>query len=62
MLNLQNYFAVTGYLMKQFGVSRSAVVIRLAGLKLLKDVRKEPRSPRRMAALDHVIDATGEWD
>lgn len=59
--NLNNYFAVTKSLMKQFGVSRAAVVIRLTGMKLLKDVRKAQPSVRRMAALDHLIDATAEW-
>ena len=33
--NVNNYYAVTACLMKQFGVSRSAVAVRLAGLKLL---------------------------
>lgn len=60
--NVGNYLAVTGQLMTQFGVSRAAVSIRLAGLRLVKDVRKAKALEPRMAALDHLFDGETEWD
>lgn len=38
--NLNTYYAVTAQLMMQFGASRAAVTIRLAGLGLINDARK----------------------
>lgn len=38
--NINNYMNVTGKLMKFYGASRSAVVIRLKNLNLIKDVRE----------------------
>jgi Zn-dependent peptidase ImmA (M78 family) len=42
--NQQDFYIVTTALMKEFGVSRAAVAMRLQTLGLLRDVRKKPNS------------------
>jgi Zn-dependent peptidase ImmA (M78 family) len=54
--NLNNYYGVTAQLMSQFGVSRAAVTIRLAGLDLINDARKSQSSAPRIAPLDHLFE------
>ncbi len=53
--NLNNYYGVTAQLMTQFGASRAAVAIRLAGMGLINDARKTQAAAPCMEALDRLI-------
>ncbi|MDA8519866.1 ImmA/IrrE family metallo-endopeptidase [Acidovorax sp. NCPPB 4044] len=52
--NLNNYYSVTSQLMMQFGVSRAAVTIRLAGMGLIKDARKKQTATPLIEALNRL--------
>ena len=60
--NLNNYYGVTAQLMSQFGASRAAVTIRLAGLNLINDARKTQASAPRLLALDRLIELETDLD
>ncbi|MGJ7572938.1 ImmA/IrrE family metallo-endopeptidase [Variovorax sp. RB2P76] len=58
--NLSNYYGVTARLIMRFGASRAAATIRLAGMGLITDARKNQNSAPRMEAPDRLIEvATG---
>lgn len=60
--NLRNYYAVTAKLMAQFGASRAAVTIRLAGMGLIKDARKSKTAAPLMEALDRFSEFEADLD
>ncbi|MGU3625925.1 ImmA/IrrE family metallo-endopeptidase [Comamonas sp. C24C] len=53
--NLKNYYGVTAQLMTQFGVSRAAVTIRLAGMGLINDARRTTAVAPSIV-LDHLFE------
>lgn len=50
--NLNTYYGVTAQLMMQFGASRAAVTIRLAGMGLINDCRKTRITAQRVVEID----------
>lgn len=60
--NLRNYYGVTAHLMAQFGASREAVTIRLAGLGLINDARKNKTAAPLIEVLDHLIELGADLD
>jgi Zn-dependent peptidase ImmA (M78 family) len=53
--NLQNYKIATGYLMQKYGVSRTAVKIRLEAMGLLRDARQSDSFPPSLAIGTYVV-------
>jgi Zn-dependent peptidase ImmA (M78 family) len=60
--NLNNYYGVTARLMTQFGASRAAVTIRLAGMGLINDARKPRAAAPRTEAMDCVMEFEPDLD
>lgn len=60
--NLSNYYGVTAQLMAQFGASRAAVAIRLAGMGLINDARKTQAAATYVEGLDRRIESETGFD
>lgn|GEM_PF-247505 len=54
--NLNTYYGVTAQLMMQFGASRAAVTIRLAGMGLINDARRTQTAAPRVVVIDHIVE------